>query len=214
MFFHDRQDAGRRLAELLEDYRGDASALVLGLPRGGVVVGLELSRALDLPLDVWVTRKISAPFNRELAIGSVDSDGEVLLDDNTARLYEINERYVREEAAAPAAEIERRYQEYRGSSSPPEVEGKTVIVADDGIATGYTMMAAIKSLRRRGAGKVVCAVPVASPRAITDMRELADAVECISTPSYFSAVGEFYRDFRQVSDEEVVACLERARRPA
>lgn len=211
MFFQDRQDAGKRLVSLLEDYRDDSYALVLGLPRGGVVVALEISLALNLPLDVWVTRKIRAPFNPELAIGSVDSDGNVLVDENTARLYEISDRYIKEEAIEQTEEIKRRYKAYRGSEEAPDVKGKTAIAVDDGVATGYTMLAALSSLRNAGAGKIVCAVPVASPRVVNRLREIADSVECLSTPSYFSAVGEFYRDFTQVEDEEVLACMEKAR---
>lgn len=211
MFFEDRNDAGRRLVAMLGEYKGDKDALVLGLPRGGVVVGMEVALALEISLDVWVTRKIGAPFNPELAIGSVDSDGELLLDENAAKLYEISERYIREELTNQQEEIKRRYQAYRGSEESPDVKDKTVLVVDDGVATGYTMMAALQSVRRNGAGKIVCAIPVASPRIITTLNELSDEVECISSPSYFGAVGEFYRNFEQVSDDQVRECMERAR---
>ncbi len=210
MFFKDRNDAGKRLVDLLSGYEGAEDTLVVGLPRGGVVVGMEVALALKIPLDVWVTRKIGAPFNPELAIGSVDSDGELLLDDNSAKLYEISDRYIREEVVNQAKEIRRRYQVYRGSEEAPDVSGKTVLVVDDGVATGYTMMAALQSIRRNGADKLVCAVPVASPRVISKLGQLSDEVACISSPSYFGAVGEFYRDFGQVSDDEVIECLERA----
>lgn len=210
MFFQDRKDAGKRLVALLEDYDRSSDTIIVGLPRGGVVVALEVAKALKLPLDVWVTRKIGAPFNPELAIGSVDSDGELLLDDNTAKLYEISDRYVREEVINQAEEIKRRYKAYRGTEEAPAVEGKTVIVVDDGVATGFTMMAALKSIRRNGATTIICAIPVASPRIISKLGELADEVACISSPSYFGAVGEFYRDFTQVSDDEVVECLKQA----
>lgn len=211
MFFQDRNDAGKRLVSLLDEFRDSGDALVLGLPRGGVVVALEVAKELNLPLDVWVTRKIRAPFNQELAIGSVDSDGNVMVDENTARLYEITDRYIKEEAVNQAEEIKRRYQAYRGSEQAPDVKDKTVIVVDDGVATGYTMMAALKSLKNDGAAKIICAVPVASPRVVNSLRDMADSVQCLSTPSYFSAVGEFYRDFTQVTDDEVMDCLQQAR---
>lgn len=210
MFFEDRKDAGERLVSLVGQYRGDPDAIVLGLPRGGVVVALEIALALSLPLDVWVSRKIGAPLNPELAIGAIDSDGNLLLDDNTVKLYEISDRYIREMSEEQALEVKRRYERYRGVAEPPDVKGKTVLVVDDGVATGYTMLAALQSLRHRGAGKIVCIIPVASPRIMRKLEQNSDEVQCLSTPSYFGAVGEFYRNFSQISDEEVVECLERA----
>lgn len=207
MFFEDRKDAGRRLMSLVEPYREAENTLVLALPRGGVEVAWEIARELKLPLDVWVTRKIGAPFNPELAIGSVDGDGEVYVDENALILYEISDRYIREETEAQTAEIRRRYQQYRQSEEPPDLKGKTVLVVDDGVATGFTMIAALNSARRAGAGRLVCVIPVASPGVLRKLEELADEVLCLSVPSYFGAVGEFYRNFGQVSDEEVVALL-------
>lgn len=212
MFFEDRKDAGQRLVSMVEGYKGAANTVVLGLPRGGIVVALEVALALELPLDIWVTRKIGAPLNPELAVGSVDSDGNLLLDENAARLYEISDRYIREEVEAQVVEIKRRYLQYRGTENPPDVKGKTVIVVDDGVATGFTMLAALQSLRKRGAEKIVCVIPVSSPRVMNKLDEQADEVECFSTPSYFGAVGEFYRNFGQISDVEVIACLEQTRR--
>ena len=212
MFFENRKDAGERLVSLVEQYKGSANTLVLGLPRGGVVVAQEIALALGLPLDVWVSRKIGAPLNPELAIGAIDSDGNLLLDENATRLYEISDRVIREMSEEQIAEVKRRYERYRGTMEPPDVKGKTVIVADDGVATGFTMLAALQSLRRRGAEKIVCVVPVASPRVMRKLQESADTVECLSTPSYFGAVGEFYRNFDQVTDDEVLACLDRVRR--
>ena len=153
------------------------------------------------------TRKIGAPMNPELAIGSVDSDGNMLLDENAARLYEISDRYIREVVAEQREEIKRRYMTYRGTEHPPDVKDKTVLVVDDGIATGYTMLAALQSLKNSEAKKIVCAVPVASPRVMRKLEDLADEVAVLSTPSYFGAVGEFYRNFNQVTDEEVMECL-------
>lgn len=211
MFFEDRRDAGRRLISLVEQYREAENTLVLALPRGGVEVAIEVAQALKLPLDVWVTRKIGAPFNPELAIGSVDGDGEVYLDENALILYEISDRYVREETVAQTAEIRRRYLQFRGNEKPPDLKGRTVLVVDDGVATGFTMIAALTSARRSGAGKIVCVVPVASPGVMNRLEALADEVQCLSVPSYFGAVGEFYRNFEQVSDEQVVALLEEAK---
>ncbi|MDO8737128.1 MAG: phosphoribosyltransferase family protein [Thermoleophilia bacterium] len=211
MFFEDRKDAGQRMISMVEEYMDAPNAIVLGLPRGGIVVALEIALALKLPLDVWVTRKIGAPLNPELAIGSVDFDGNLLMDENATRMYEVSDRNVREMADEQIAEARRRYERYRGIAEPPDVKGKTVIVVDDGVATGFTMLAALKSLRLRGAEKIICVAPVASPRVMSRLEKNADAVQCFSTPSYFGAVGEFYRNFNQVSDEEVIACLEKAR---
>jgi predicted phosphoribosyltransferase len=211
MFFQDRVDAGQRLVPLVERYKGADNAIVLGLPRGGIVVALEVARELELPLDVWVTRKIGAPMNPELAIGSVDTDGNANIDENATMLHDVSERYIREEIERATGEIRRRYLTYRGSEEPPDVKGKTVLVVDDGIATGFTMIAALQSLRSRDADKIVCITPVASPRVVTQLGELADEVESLSTPSYFSSVGEFYRDFSQVDDDEVIASLETAK---
>ncbi|MBI5870446.1 MAG: phosphoribosyltransferase [Actinobacteria bacterium] len=211
MFFEDRKDAGQRMISMVEGYRGAADTVVLGLPRGGIVVALEIALALELPLDVWVTRKIGAPLNPELAIGSVDFDGNLLLDENATRLHEVSERNIREMADEQIAETRRRYEQYRGVAEPPDVKGKTILVVDDGVATGFTMLAALKSLRHRGAEKIICVVPVASPRVMSRLEKNADDVQCFSTPSYFGAVGEFYRNFDQVSDEEVMDCLEKAR---
>lgn len=210
MFFEDRKDAGGRLVSLLEQYKGAENTVVLGLPRGGVVVALEVSLALDLPLDVWVTRKIGAPLNPELAVGSIDSDGNLLLDENAAKLYEISDRYIREEVEHQKVEVKRRYQKFRGTEEAPDIKGKTVIVVDDGVATGYTMMAALQSVKNHGAEKIVCAVPVASPRVMRKLEEMSDEVHCLSTPSYFGAVGEFYRNFRQIEDDEVIDYLQQA----
>lgn len=211
MFFEDRKDAGDRMVSLVEEYRSGADTLVLGLPRGGIVVALEIALALQLPLDVWVTRKIGAPLNPELAIGSVDFDGNLLLDENATRLYEVSERNIREMADKQIAEVKRRYELYRGAAEPPDVKDKTILVVDDGVATGFTMLAALKSLRQRGAQKIICVAPVASPRIMNRLEKNADVVQCFSTPSYFGSVGEFYRNFDQVADEEVIACLEKAR---
>ncbi|MHB0867126.1 MAG: phosphoribosyltransferase [Thermoleophilia bacterium] len=211
MFFENRKDAGERMLSLLEEYRGAADTLVVGLPRGGIVVALEIAVALNLPLDVWVTRKIGAPLNPELAVGSVDSDGNLTLDDNAIRMYEISDRYIRQELESQQAEVKRRYQSYRGAEQAPDVSGKTVIVVDDGVATGFTMVAALQSIKNNNAAKIVCAIPVASPRIMRKLGDLADEVHCISTPSYFGAVGEFYRNFDQVSDDEVMICLRTAK---
>ncbi len=211
MFFEDRKDAGQRMVSLVESFADGTGGIVLGLPRGGVVVALEIALALKLPLDVWVTRKIGAPLNPELAIGSVDSDGNLLLDENTVRLYEVSDRYIREEAELQKEEIKRRYLKYRGVDTAPDVSGKTALVVDDGVATGYTMMAALQSVRNAGAAKIDCVIPVASPRVKKKLDKMADEVACLSTPSYFGAVGEFYRNFTQVTDEEVIHCLKQAK---
>ncbi|MEN6429395.1 MAG: phosphoribosyltransferase family protein [Coriobacteriales bacterium] len=201
--FPDREHAGQRLADALARYAGDDRAVVLALPRGGVVVGAQVARSLQLPLDVVVTRKIGAPGDPEYAIAAVDADGAVLLGDEGAASSE----YVRREAVAQQAEISRRLAAYRRGRPPLDVTGRTVVLVDDGVATGLTLRAAIRYLRAHHAGRVVVAVPVAPPGTATRLRREADEVVVLAEPEAFHAVGQFYSDFSQTSDAEVVALL-------
>jgi len=212
----DRKDAGQRLARELLRFRG-SDVVVLALPRGGVPVGLEIAQALGAPLDLVLVRKIGAPFQRELAVAAV-VDGEtpetVENEDVMAELA-VTEAYVREEAARQLREIERRRQLYLEGRQPVPVEGRIAIVVDDGIATGATMRAALRAVRRRRPARLVLAVPVAPPDTLEELRREVDEVVCLATPAFFGAIGAFYDDFRQLEDDEVRELLARAvRRPA
>jgi putative phosphoribosyl transferase len=208
--FQDRSDAGRRLAKALLGYKG-RNAVVLALPRGGVPVAAEVAAALDAPLDLILVRKIGVPTQPELAMGAV-VDGaapivirneEVIgLSGTTADEFDMT-------CARELAEIERRRQLYIGERPRAEIVGQVVIVIDDGIATGATTLAALQAIRNRKPKELVLAVPVAPPDTIRELRQEVDALICLETPELFGAIGYFYRDFRQVSDEEVVAILKR-----
>ncbi len=210
MVFADRRDAGRRLAAALAHLR-DRCPVVLAVPRGGVVVGREVADALRAPLDVIIPRKLRAPFNPELAIGAVAEDGAVFLDEDTGR--GIGSVYLEQEIAAQRSEIKRRVQAYRGGRPLPDLEGDTAIVVDDGIATGATMVAALRAARALAPAHLVAAVPVAPPEGIARLAKEADEVVCLVVPELFHAVGQFYVDFMQVEDDEVASLLGVAARP-
>ncbi|MCR4402470.1 MAG: phosphoribosyltransferase [Firmicutes bacterium] len=210
MTFKDRAQAGRLLAKKLERYAG-TDALVLALPRGGVPVGAEIALALSADLDIVIPRKIPAPSDPELAIGAV-SDHGVLLNDDLIRSLSVTRDYMREAVAKERAEIERRSRLYRGSEPVPSIKGRTVIIVDDGVATGYTMLAALRGAKTQEPMRLVAAVPVAPPETVPTLEAEADEVVVLSTPALFFAVGQFYEDFTQVSDEEVQALLARVRR--
>ena len=210
---HDRRDAGRRLAARLARYRASPDTVVLGLPRGGVVPAAEVAAALDLPLDVLLSRKLGAPGNPELAIGAVAEGGPPWLDDATVLATDASPAFVAAEVARQRAEIDRRRQRFRGGQPlalPPDA---TVLLVDDGVATGATVIAAIHALRRQDVARIVVAVPVAPPDTAALLRRLADEVVVLATPDPFYAVGLFYADFTQVEDDAVAALLAQARRP-
>ncbi len=209
MLFQDRHDAGRRLAAELEAYRGRDDVIVLGLPRGGVVVGYEIARALGVRLDTIISRKIGAPGNPEYAIGAVAEGGPVLVDEQVVDLYQIPRSYVEEEAQRQRQEIQRRVEAYREGRPLPELRGRTVLLVDDGVATGYTMMAAIEAIKGMAPHELVVAVPVAPPEVADQLRRKVDRLICLATPEPFYAVGRWYVDFEQVTDAEVKAYLER-----
>jgi putative phosphoribosyl transferase len=222
--FYDRHDAGRQLGRALAARGYDRSRLlVLGIPRGGVVVASEVARALDAPLDVVIARKLRAPYQPELAIGAVVS-GEcagapphlTLIDEALARATGATPEYLEQEVRYQQMEIERRMQAYRGDRPPPDVRGRTVVVIDDGIATGYTFRAALEGLRRQQPDRLVAAVPVAPSESLVSLGQLANDVVCLATPEPFLAVGVWYEDFSQTTDEEVIALLREnwARHPA
>jgi putative phosphoribosyl transferase len=205
-FFVDRVDAGKRLASALKNFSAE-KGIVLAIPRGGVVVGYVIANTLNLPLDVIIPRKIGAPDNPELAIGAVAEDGTSILDQNLIKYLGVSREYVVEETERQKQEIRRRLKLYRQDTSYPDLKGLDVIVVDDGIATGSTMKAALASVKNRGAASIAVAVPVGPPSTIEELEKMADRVVCIYTPEFFQAIGEFYRDFNQTSDEEVIGLL-------
>ncbi|MDH7577404.1 MAG: phosphoribosyltransferase family protein [Bacillota bacterium] len=206
MVFSDRKEAGRLLAEKLLKFK-DKNSLILGIPRGGVIVAAEVAAALEAPLDVIIPRKIGAPFNQELAVGAVAPDGTVLYDEAMMRYLGLDESILRKQISRQLDEIERRLQLYRGEREPLALEGRTVIVIDDGIATGFTVQAALRSLRRQKLTWLVLAVPVAPWEAVVRLKPEVDELICLLNPEVFYAVGQFYKDFRQTTDEEVIAAL-------
>ena len=207
--FKDRAEAGRKLAERLLTYRA-SKPLVLALPRGGVPVAYEVARRLAAPLDVIVVRKLGAPGQPELGIGAV-VDGEhpqSVVDKQAVDELDVSREYLEREIAAQLQELRRREAAYRRGRRPPRLRGRTVIVVDDGIATGGSMRAALRGIRGAGAQRVVLAVPVAPPETLAALRHEADDIVCLSAPVYFTAVGQFYADFRQTSDAEVLRLLD------
>ncbi len=212
--FQDRYEAGRRLARELGDYAGRDDVLVIALPRGGVPVGYEVARALGAPLDVMQVRKLGVPGREELAMGAIASGGVRIVSETVVEALGIPERVIATVAAAEAQELERRERIYREGRLFPEVRGRTVILVDDGLATGSTMRAAAAALRSLGAARLVAAVPVAPREGCDAMWEVVDDVVCARIPERFLAVGEWYEDFSQTSDEEVSELLRRAQRVA
>lgn len=211
MLFANRCDAGRRLAAALADLRG-RDVIVLAIPRGGVEVGYEIARALDAPLDVILTHKVGAPENPEYAIGAVSEIGAVELNEAEIRAAGIPHAEVEAEVARQRAEIERRRQLYRDGRPLPPLAGRVVIVTDDGVATGFTIGAALRAVRGAAPAELVLAVPVAPAETLTELAPLADRVVCLATPEPFWAVGLWYRTFEQTSDERVRQLLAAARR--
>lgn len=210
MLFADRRDAGRRLAKRLMDLKLP-SPVVLAVPRGGVMVGYEVARALKAPLDVVIPRKIGAPSNPELAIGAVAQDGTLVVDEDLVTALGVGREYLDEEAARQEVEIRRRLALYRQGSGAIDLKDATIIVVDDGIATGATVLAALRGLRSAAPGRVVLAVPVAPPDTLQRLTPEADVVVCLAAPEPFFAVGQFYRHFDQTADEEVVELLRKHR---
>jgi putative phosphoribosyl transferase len=206
--FPDRTDAGRRLGAVLADLKL-VDPVILGIPRGGVIVAASVARALRSPLDVLVTRKIGSPYNAELAIGALAPGVQVWDRDLLDRLH-VDRDYLREAVASEEAEIARRTAAYRRARPPLDVSGRTVVLVDDGLATGSTALAAVRWCRAAGAGHVLVAVPVAAPSTLAMLAEEADRALAIDTPPSFHAVGEWYADFTQTTDAEVVAAMDRS----
>jgi len=208
--FSNRRDAGQQLAAKLTAYKDKPDVIVLGIPRGGVVVAAQVARALNVPLDIFITRKIGAPFNHELALGAVASDGTVVLDEPLIHELRVPRRLIERETEIQKREIRRRLELFRKDRPALALENKTVIVVDDGIATGSTIIAALRALRHSRPARLVLAVPVAPAQAVPQLRAECDELVLLDTPEPFMAVGFFYEDFEQVTDEEAVNLLHAA----
>jgi predicted phosphoribosyltransferase len=210
MLFRDRTEAGRQLAAKLAAYADRSDVLILALPRGGVPVAFEVAQALGAPLDVFLVRKLGVPGHEELAMGAIASGGVRVLNEDVVRMLRIPDDVIDAVAAEEQQELMRRERAYRGDRPPPQVRGKTVILIDDGLATGSTMRAAVAALRQQGPARIVVAAPVGAPETCAEFQEEADEVVCARTPEPFYAVGLWYGVFSQTTDEKVHELLGRA----
>ena len=207
MPFRDREQAGKTLAQALKGLDGD-EVVVLAIPRGGVVVGSEVAKELGATLDVIVTRKIGAPGEPEFALGAVTQTGEVILDEPSIDMLHVPQDYLDREVASQREEVKDRMRRFRGDRPIPSLKGKVVVIVDDGIATGNTVLAALRSVRMQGARSVIVAVPVGPAETIAKLAREADRVVCLETPEPFFAIGQFYSEFNQVEDDEVRRILD------
>src|SRR5467141_2816477 len=211
MIYRDRTEAGRYLATQLAHYANRDDVLVLALPRGGVPVAYEVAKALRAPVDIFLVRKLGVPGHEELAMGAIATGGVRVLNDDAVEYLGIPSRVIDSVAANELRELERREREYRGDRPEPDVRGKTVILVDDGLATGSTMRAAAAALRQQNPARIVVAVPVSAPQTCDEYRMGVDEIICAMTPEPFFGVGQWYRDFSQTTDEEVRDLLDKAR---
>jgi len=207
MLFNDRTDAGKQLAARLHFLQGQPNVIVLGIPRGGVVVAAEIARALNAPLDVFLAHKLGAPFNPELAIGAITSTGEVVLEETFIVELRLSHQDIEREIEHQRQEMARRLEVFRKNRPPLEVQNKIVVIVDDGVATGSTMLAALRALRQAQPARLILAIPVGPPDTIQRLGQECDQVVVLATPEPFWAVGRFYTHFGQTSDEEVIALL-------
>ncbi len=208
MIFADRTHAGRRLAAELS-WLLPQHPIVVALPRGGVPVAVEVAAALDAPIELLTVRKIGAPQNPEFAVGAMAEDGVAIVDSGTVAALGLTDADIERVVERESRELRRRVERFRGAEPPTGVRGRTVVVVDDGLATGLTDLAAVRTLRGRGAARIIVAVPVGSHQAVAMLREEADEVVCLEVPDDLGGVGRWYRDFAQVSDEEVLSLLGR-----
>lgn len=206
--FSDRRDAGKKLAQKLRHYAGRPDVLVMALPRGGVPVAYEVSRLLNVPMDIFIVRKLGLPGREELAIGAIATGGIRVLNDNVIRLLNVPEEVIRFVAERELQELQRREQSYRGDRPAPQVRDRTIILIDDGLATGASMRAAVKGLRAQHPARIVVAVPAAAVEVCEAFRHEVDEIVCAMTPEPFQGVGRWYEDFRQMTDDEVRSLLE------
>jgi putative phosphoribosyl transferase len=209
--FRNRRDAGVKLARELREYAGRRDVIVLALPRGGVPVGYEVAKALDVPLDVFIVRKLGLPWHEELAMGALASGGVRLLDTDLIRVAQVSDEEIERITQQEQVELERREKQFRGDRPFPSLDGKTSILVDDGLATGSTMRVAVAALRLEKPASIVVAVPVAAVETCAGFRDVADRIVCAETPQPFNAVGLWYEDFSQTTDDEVHELLDRAR---
>lgn len=210
MQFRDREEAGRLLAERLREYVRE-TPIVLALPRGGVAVGYEIARALDAPLNVMIVRKLGVPWHPELGMGALAESGALYLNQEVLGSVDLNAEEIGKVIAEETRELERRVQRYRGGQPLQDVRGRTVILVDDGLATGSTARAAVRALRGFGARRIILAVPVAASETAEALRTEVDVLVCGEEPSDLWAIGNWYEDFHQMSDEEVLVLLDQAR---
>jgi len=208
--FENREEAGKKLAKKLLEYRGKV-AIVFAIPRGGVVTAYEIAKVLDTPLDIIIPRKIGAPGNQELAIGAVTEDGTTILNTRLVTMLDISDAYIESEKAKQIEEIKRRVKTYRGERLRKEFEGKIIILVDDGIATGATVRAAIHSLRKGNPSFIIVAIPVGPPDTIQELTREVDKLICLITYEPFFAIGQFYMDFSQVPDRDVINLLKKTK---
>jgi putative phosphoribosyl transferase len=210
MLFRDRADAGRYLAVQLKKYVKDAHVLVLALPRGGVPVAFEVARKLHAPLDIFLVRKLGVPGQEELAMGAIATGGVLAPNDDVIRALEISDETIASVAARERQELLRRERQYRGDRPAPKLAGRTIILVDDGLATGSSMRAAVAAVRKQNPARIIIAVPVAAASTCAELAQEVDEVICAITPEPFQAVGIWYADFSQTTDEEVRTLLEQA----
>ncbi len=208
--FANRTEAGKLLADALSGYTGRSDILILALPRGGVPVAYEVAKALFAPMDLWLVRKLGVPGQEELALGALAGKNIRVLNYDIIDFLNIDETVIDTIVAREQAELERRNRLYRQGKPPPAIEGKTIIIIDDGLATGATMRVAISSLRQAGAARIIAAVPVGAASTCDKIEEEADQLICLHTPEPFYGVGQWYNDFSQTSDDEVLALLNNA----
>jgi len=207
MIFRDRNDAGKRLILPLAKYRDQPDAIVIGLPRGGVVVAYEVAQGLNLLIDIIAPRKVGSPFNPELAIGAVTATGAGFFNEDIIEQLEVPKEYIQKEAEKERKVAQQRQEMYRKGRPPLNLKGKTVLLVDDGLATGATMKAAIQLVKEQKAKQIVVVIPVAPPDTLIEIEMMVDQVICLYAPPFFQAVGQFYETFGQTSDEEVMQIL-------
>jgi putative phosphoribosyl transferase len=210
MLFKDRADAGRKLAEELPGYGGRTDVIVLGLPRGGVPVAFEVAKALKAPLDIFLVRKLGAPGQKELAMGAIAPGGVRVLNHDVVQALNISDEMIETIAAEEQQELERREQAYRGDRPKPDVRGRTLILVDDGLATGASMRAAVIALRWQEPAGIIVAVPTAAPETCEALKDEVDEIVCVATPQPFLGIGASYEEFSQMTDEEVRELIEQA----
>ena len=209
MIFKDRIDAGKQLADKLEEFKDNKDVVLLALPRGGIILAYEVAKKINAPIDIVVPRKIGAPGNEEFAIGAITESGEGIFDDDIINSYGISKEYIDQKVAEEKKEAERRLKVYRGKKKAINLKDKIVILIDDGIATGNTIFAAIKSVKSKSPKKIIVAVPVLPPDTIGPVEKVVDELIYIDTPPMFGAIGRFYEFFGQTRDEEVVEIMKK-----